>query len=122
MSEAAVSASAVLARRHMHQVEPASGSILIVDDEAAIRESLETLLAIEGYNVEAAPTPEEGLALLAASPRDLVLLDFALPDRNGLEGLDEIRQRDPGLPVIMITAYGTVANALKSILACATNF
>ena len=49
MSEAAV--SAVLARRHMHQVESAHGSILIIDDEAAIRESLETLLAIEGYNV-----------------------------------------------------------------------
>ena len=120
MSEAAM--SAVLARRHMHQVEPATGSILIVDDEAAIRESLETLLAIEGYSVETARTAEEGLAMLAACPRDLVLLDFALPDRNGLEVLDEIRQRDPGLPVIMITAYGTVENAVKAIQAGATNF
>jgi DNA-binding NtrC family response regulator len=120
MSEAAV--SAVLARRHMHQVESASGSILIIDDEAAIRESLETLLAIEGYNVEAARTAEEGLAMLAASPRDLVLLDFALPDRNGLEVLEEIRQRDTGLPIIMITAYGTVENAVKAVQAGATNF
>lgn len=120
MSEAAV--SAVLARRHMHQVESANGSILIVDDEAAIRESLETLLAIEGYNVEAARSAEEGLAMLAASPRDLVLLDFALPDRNGIEVLEEIRDRDPGLPVIMITAYGTVENAVKAIQAGATNF
>jgi len=106
----------------MHQVEPATGSILIIDDEAAIRESLETLLAIEGYNVEAARSAEEGLAMLAAFPRDLVLLDFALPDRNGLEVLDEIRQRNPGLPVIMITAYGTVENAVKAIQAGATNF
>ena len=60
--------------------------------------------------------------MLAASPRDLLLLDFALPDRNGLEVLDEIRQRDPGLPVIMITAYGTVENAVKAIQAGATNF
>jgi DNA-binding NtrC family response regulator len=120
MSEAAV--SAVLARRHMHQVESASGSILIIDDEAAIRESLETLLAIEGYNVETARSAEEGLAMLAASPRDLVLLDFALPDRNGLEVLDEIRQRDAGLPVIMITAYGTVENAVRAVQAGATNF
>src|SRR5947199_6784938 len=120
MSEAAV--SAVLARRHMHQVEPATGSILIIDDEAAIRESLETLLAIEGYSVETARTAEEGLAMLAASPRDLVLLDFALPDRNGLDVLQEIRERDPGLPVIMITAYGTVENAVKAIQAGATNF
>jgi DNA-binding NtrC family response regulator len=106
----------------MHQVESASGSILIIDDEAAIRESLETLLAIEGYNVEAARTAEEGLAMLAASPRDLVLLDFALPDRNGLEVLEEIRQRDTGLPIIMITAYGTVENAVKAVQAGATNF
>src|SRR5437763_15975996 len=120
MSEAAV--SAVLARRHMHQVEPATGSILIIDDEAAIRESLETLLAIEGYNVETARSAEEGLAMLAGSPRDLVLLDFALPDRNGLEVLEEIRQRDAGLPVLMITAYGTVENAVKAIQANATNF
>ena len=120
MSEAAV--SAVLAQRHLHQVEPASGSILIIDDEAAIRESLETLLSIEGYNVEAAGSAEEGLAMLSSSPRDLVLLDFALPDRNGLEVLDEIRQRDPGLPVIMITAYGTVENAVKAIQSGATNF
>ena len=120
MSEAAM--SAVLARRPMHQVEPATGSVLIIDDEAAIRESLETLLAIEGYNVEAASSAEEGLALLAATPRDLVLLDFALPDRNGIEVLEEIRQRDAGLPVIMITAYGTVENAVKAIQAGATNF
>jgi DNA-binding NtrC family response regulator len=120
MSEAAV--SAVVARRQMHQMEPATGSILIIDDEAAIRESLETLLAIEGYNVETARNAEDGLAMLAASPRDLVLLDFALPDRNGLEVLDEIRQRDPELPVIMITAYGTVENAVKAIQAGATNF
>jgi DNA-binding NtrC family response regulator len=95
---------------------------LIIDDEAAIRESLETLLAIEGYNVEAARSAEEGLAMLAASPRDLVLLDYALPDRNGIEVLEEIRQRDAGLPVIMITAYGTVENAVKAIQAGATNF
>ena len=106
----------------MHQVESANGSILIIDDEAAIRESLETLLAIEGYNVEAARSAEEGLAMLAASPRDLVLLDFALPDRNGIDVLEEIRDRDPGLPVIMITAYGTVENAVKAIQAGATNF
>jgi DNA-binding NtrC family response regulator len=106
----------------MHQLEPAQGSILIIDDEAGIRESLETLLSIEGYSVETARNAEEGLAMLSSTPRDLVLLDFALPDRNGIEVLDEIRQRDVGLPVIMITAYGTVENAVKAIQAGATNF
>ena len=67
------------------------GSILIIDDEAAIRESLETLLEFEGYNVSVAQTGEEGLARMAETPFDLVLLDFALPDRDGLEVLAEIR-------------------------------
>ena len=71
-----------------------SGSILIIDDEAAIRESLETLLEFEGYSVESAETGEDGLARLSDRPFDLVLLDFALPDRNGLEILADIRARD----------------------------
>jgi DNA-binding NtrC family response regulator len=98
------------------------GSVLIIDDEAAIRESLETLLEFEGYVVASAETGEEGLARLAETPFDLVLLDFALPDRNGLEVLAEIRSRDPQLAVIMITAYGTVDNAVRAIQGGATNF
>jgi DNA-binding NtrC family response regulator len=98
------------------------GSILIVDDEAAIRESLETLLGFEGYAVETAETGEEGLARLGERPFDLILLDFALPDRNGLEILADIRSRDPLLAVIMITAYGTVDNAVRAMQNGATNF
>jgi DNA-binding NtrC family response regulator len=100
----------------------ASGSILIIDDEAAIRESLETLLQFEGYSVESAGTGEEGLAKMGDRPFDLILLDFALPDRNGLEVLAEIRNRDPQIAVIMITAYGTVDNAVRAIQSGATNF
>jgi DNA-binding NtrC family response regulator len=98
------------------------GSILIIDDEVAIRESLETLLEFEGYSVQSAETGEEGLARLGERPFDLVLLDFALPDRNGLEILADIRSRDPQLAVIMITAYGTVDNAVRAIQKGATNF
>ncbi len=100
----------------------ARGSVLIIDDEAAIRESLETLLEFEGYSVESAETGEEGLARLAERPFDLVLLDFALPDRNGLEVLADIRSRDFRLAVIMITAYGTVDNAVRAMQNGATNF
>lgn len=98
------------------------GSVLIIDDEVAIRESLETLLEFEGYAVESAETGEDGLAQLAERPFDLVLLDFALPDRNGLEVLADIRSRDPRLAVIMITAYGTVDNAVRAMQNGATNF
>jgi len=99
-----------------------SGSILIIDDEAVIRESLQTLLELEGYRVETATDGEEGLARLANEPFDMVLLDHALPGRNGLEILADIRDRDPQLAVIMITAFGTVENAVKAMQAGASNF
>jgi DNA-binding NtrC family response regulator len=98
------------------------GSILIIDDEAAIRESLETLLDLEGYRIVTAENGEDGLARIAERPFDLILLDFALPDRNGLEVLNEIRDRDPNLAVIMITAYGTVENAVRAMQGGAVNF
>jgi len=115
-----MSEAAVFPRRT--QAESVSGSILIVDDEAAIRESLQTLLEMENYSVECAATGEEGLNRIAERPFDLVLLDFALPDKNGLEILHDIRERDRDLSVIMITAYGTVENAVLAIQAGATNF
>src|SRR5450631_3053528 len=98
------------------------GSVLIVDDEAAIRESLQTLLEFEGYAVQVANDGLEGLTRIAEHPFDLVLLDFALPERNGIEILHDIRERDSDLPVIMITAYGTVENAVNAMQAGATNF
>jgi DNA-binding NtrC family response regulator len=98
------------------------GSVLIIDDEAAIRESLQTLLEFEGYSVDTANDGMEGLTRIAERPFDLVLLDFALPERNGVEILQEIRERDSELPVIMITAYGTVENAVNAMQAGATNF
>src|SRR6516164_11769765 len=98
------------------------GSILIIDDEAAIRESLQTLLELEGYEVDTASDGAEGLVRLADRPYDLVLLDFAMPDRNGINILREIRERDADLAVIMITAYGTVENAVNAMQAGATNF
>ena len=118
MSELAV----VPRRRPIETPSSAFGSVLIIDDEAAIRESLETLLAMEGYDVEVAATGQEGLDCLAERSFDLVLLDLALPDRNGMDVLANIRAHDPYLSVIMITAYGTVENAVRAIQAGASNF
>lgn len=84
------------------------GSILVVDDEAEIREGLEALLASEGFEVVLAATGEEGLRKLEEQPFDLLLLDVSLPDRSGLEMLRDIRQRDPNLSIILITAYGSI--------------
>src|SRR2546428_7486750 len=118
-----MSEAAVITRRGPSQARSSQmGSVLIIDDEAAIRESLETLLELEGYEVEAAASGEEGLARIGDRPFDLVLLDLALPDRNGIDLLAELRAHDPQLSVIMITAYGTVENAVKAMQAGAVNF
>ena len=96
--------------------------ILIIDDEAAIRESLETLLSMEGYTVESAENGELGLERIAEQTFDLVLLDLALPGRNGIEILATVRDRENLLPVIMITAFGTVNNVVDAIRGGAQNF
>src|SRR5438034_6602782 len=78
------------------------GTILVVDDEAEIREGLEMLLVSEGYRVTSAETGESGLSKLDEKPFDLLLLDVSLPDRNGLELLREIHCRDPHLSIVLI--------------------
>jgi DNA-binding NtrC family response regulator len=117
-----VSEAAVISRPGREAALPAQGSILVIDDEAEIRESLETLLEFEGYAVESAASAEQALAKLGEHPFDLVLLDLALPDRNGIELLPEIRALDPEVSVIMITAYGTVEYAVRAMQAGASNF
>jgi DNA-binding NtrC family response regulator len=87
------------------------GSILVVDDEAEIREGLELLLSSEGYAVTSAETAAAGLTRLEERPVDLVLLDVSLPDRNGLDLLQEIHRRDPLLAIVLITAYGSIEMA-----------
>jgi DNA-binding NtrC family response regulator len=100
----------------------AVSSILVIDDEAAIRESLEVLLSLEGYTVTMATDGVEGLRLLDAESFDLVLLDLNLPGQSGLELLPQIKERQPELPVIMITAYGSVDTVVDAIRAGAENF
>ena len=98
------------------------GRILVVDDEADIRESLDTLLAFEGYDVELAATGREGLRKLESREFDLVLLDLIMPEMSGLEVLDEIRGRDRELPVFLITAYGSVEVAVSALKAGASDY
>ena len=91
-----------------------TATVLVIDDEEIIREALEALLVMEGFRVVTAGSGGQGLEALASRPFDVVLLDLMLPDRNGLEILDEIRRLDDELPVIMITAYGTIENAVAA--------
>jgi DNA-binding NtrC family response regulator len=98
--------------------EPVSlpkGRILVIDDEIDIRESLETLLCLEGYAVELAQNGVEGLRRSEAANYDMILLDLMMPDRSGMEVLREIRERDGETPVFMITAYGSVEVAVTAL-------
>jgi len=96
--------------------------ILIIDDETAIRESLDTLLTLEGFMVSLAGDGPAGLELLSRNEYDLLLLDLALPGESGIDLLPRIVEMQPNLPVIMITAYGTVGNVVDAIRAGAENF
>jgi len=99
-----------------------NGSILVIDDEAEIREGLELLLSSEGYSVTSAENGEAGLARLEAEPYDLLLLDVSLPDRNGLDLLRDIRQRDRDLPIVLITAYGSIDMARQAFKSGAQDY
>src|ERR1700746_4205181 len=88
-------------------INSSNAGILVIDDEAGIRESLEVLLTLEGFAVRTANDGEQGLRILEIENFDLVLLDLALPGQSGLELLPQIKERQPELPGIMITAYGT---------------
>lgn len=117
-----MSEAAVISRGAMNENPGLAGAVLIIDDEAEIRESLQTLLELEGFAVETAATGEAGLQRIGEHPFDLILLDLTLPGRNGMEILAEIRAHETGLPVIMITAFGTVENAVRAMQGGAANF
>jgi DNA-binding NtrC family response regulator len=125
MSEAAVSISPEETAPQVSGTDArlaGSASVLIIDDEAAIRESLEALLTMEGFSVALAADGVAGLEHLAHSEFDLLLLDLALPGESGIDLLPRIIEMQPQLPVIMITAFGTVANVVDAIRAGAENF
>ena len=91
------------------------GHILVVDDEADIREGLEMLLGGEGYRVDLAQNAAEGLHRLESRGYDLVLLDLMMPDRSGMDVLEEVRKRDRSTPIFLITAYGSVEAAVNAL-------
>ncbi|HEV2177256.1 MAG TPA: sigma-54 dependent transcriptional regulator [Terriglobia bacterium] len=93
---------------------PSKSSILIIDDEQEIRESLQELLTVDGYTLDSAPNAEAGLKKVEDRLYDLVLLDINLPGRNGLDVLKLIKRDSPDTAVIMITAYDSSQVAFQA--------
>lgn len=89
--------------------------ILIVDDEAFIRENLERILAADGYRAQSTDSPEEAVKIVTEEEISLVLLDLNLGNRSGLDVLRAIKEVDPDILVIIITGYGTVESAVEAL-------
>jgi two-component system, NtrC family, nitrogen regulation response regulator NtrX len=92
----------------------AKSRILVIDDEAAIRESLKMTLEYEGYEFVPAATGQEGLALAEREAPDLVLLDVKMPGMDGLEVLERLRNMNDTLPVLVISGHGTISTAVEA--------
>jgi len=97
-------------------------TILIVDDEKNYLVVLSAFLSGEGYETLTADTAERALEIVETTDLDLVLTDMKMPTMDGIELLRRIKERDPDLPVVMMTAYGTVEKAVEAMQLGAFNF
>src|SRR6187455_54731 len=88
--------------------------ILVIDDEAAIRDSLKMTLEYEGYEFIGAATGQEGLALAEREAPDLVLLDVKMPGMDGIEVLERLRNMNESLPVVVVSGHGTISTAVEA--------
>jgi DNA-binding NtrC family response regulator len=98
------------------------GRLLVVDDESTARRALATLLTDDGYQVETAGSGEEALERLAAFAPDVLLTDVRMPGMDGVELLAQARTLDPTLVVVVMTAFGTVKDAMRAMKAGAEHY
>ncbi len=96
--------------------------ILIVEDEAKMRRLLELNLGEDGFTTFSVGDAEEGLKLLRENPIDLVLTDLKLPGMNGLEFLQTIKRQNAAMPVVVMTAFGSVETAVEAMKAGASDY
>jgi nitrogen regulation protein NR(I) len=90
------------------------GNILIVDDDAQLRQSFEKILTAEGHAVKTASSGEVAIAMVQAAVPDLVIMDVRMPGMNGLEAFRVMHEIEPKLPVIIMTAFGTTETAIEA--------
>jgi len=96
--------------------------ILVIDDDADSLASVVAALRRDGYEVSSSVDPKEGLARLAKEGADVVLTDLRMPGLTGLEVIRHVVRENPGVPVVVLTAYGTVESAVEAVRAGASDF
>ena len=89
-------------------------SVLVVDDEEALRTVLSSELASEGYQVESASDGDEAISIVQNKQFDLILLDIKMPKVDGFEVLKFVKKSYPQMKVIMLTAFADLKNAIES--------
>ncbi|HJR51263.1 MAG TPA: sigma-54 dependent transcriptional regulator [Gemmatimonadales bacterium] len=92
-----------------------SGTVLIVDDERTLARAVRAFLIESGYDAEVAPDAEQALGMLETLRPDVVFSDMRLPGMNGVELLRRIREFDPSIVVVIMTAYGTIEGAVEAV-------
>ena len=95
--------------------ESKANKILVIDDEAVIREGIKQTMCLEGYDVEVAPNGKIGLSKLQKTNFQVVVSDLKMPGMHGIEVLKAIRVLQPEVPVIIITGYATVDSAVEAM-------
>src|SRR3989339_833477 len=96
--------------------------ILIVDDEISQTELLQGFLAKKGFVCTASHDPAEALGLIRREGFDLLISDYRMPKMNGLDLIRSVRELDPEIAMIMMSAYGSIETAVEVIKAGATDF
>lgn len=93
----------------------AQRTLLVIEDDTAVRQGLVDILTLEGYGLLEAPDGDVGLDKALSATCDLILLDLVMPGKSGLEILEEVRRHRPTLPVIIMTALGDEADRIKGL-------
>jgi len=96
--------------------------ILVIDDERSIRNTMKDILAFEGYEVDVAENAAEGLNQIKAERYDLVFLDIKMPEMNGIQCLEIIREEGFSMPIVMISGHGNIDTAVECVKKGAFDF
>jgi two-component system response regulator AtoC len=96
--------------------------LLVIDDDASLRYTLEAVLSDAGFSVETSETGEKGIAAFESHGADVVITDLAMPEMNGMQVLETLRALDPSVPVLMLTAHGSERLAVAAMKAGASDY